>query len=142
MSLAATSSQRCLLPIPIVGRIASVAILQRFNIIAHGYFNVLICPTAMATSICLATLASSQRCLLPIPIVGRIASVVLLPNGYFSDFILPIIILIRLVTLANNARCYFFMHSLKLLLLAGTSETLQIEQDNILGSGVERLAFF
>ena len=77
---------------------------------------------------------SSQRCLLPIPIVGRIASVAILPNGYFSDFILPIIILIRLVTLTNNARCYFFMHSLKLLLLAGTSETLQIEQDNILGS--------
>ena len=76
--LAATSSQRCLLPIPIVGRIASVAILQRFNIIAHGYFNVLICPTAMATSICLATLASSQRCLLPIPIVGRIASAAIL----------------------------------------------------------------
>ena len=78
LSLAATSSQRCLLPIPIVGRIASVAILQRFNIIAHGYFNVLICPTAMATSICLATLASSQRCLLPIPIVGRIASAAIL----------------------------------------------------------------
>ena len=78
---------------------------------------------------------SSQRCLLPIPIVGRIASAAILPNGYFSDFILPIIIiLIRLVTLANNARCYFFMHSLKLLLLAGTSETLPIEQDNILGS--------
>ena len=31
--------------------------------------------------------------------------------GYFSDFILPIIILIRVVTLTNNSRCYCFMHS-------------------------------
>ena len=88
----------------------------------HGYFY-MPCNTNLFPALLIAHSYCWTHC-----ISGNIV------YGYFSDFILPIIILIRLVTLANNARCYFFMHSLKLLLLAGTSETLPIEQDNILGS--------